>query len=278
MSSPPPANQLILNREPSKGTRVRVISDLHYGHNRSRAPEPRQLIESMRGEMDILVVAGDLAEARPLHAFKEKGINYRTELRQACAEVGVELIELSGNHDTDTRTMMLKLWEGRVVVVHGHMFYDEVAPWGWEYLTNKKSCLALIESYPKRDQDIVEKLELARAMSLHSAPQHQSRWQTRNYYLNKLLHCFWPPQRPLAILLAWKNAPHRAERFARLFAPQCKHLVFGHFHRTGQWRRGDRQLYCTGAWFEHASPAAADFCDGELVSYKRVLPNSRHSK
>ncbi len=269
VASPP--DQLIITREPVKGQRVRVISDLHYGHNRSRAPEPCQLIESMRGDMDILVIAGDLAETRPEHAFKEQGINYRNELRLTCAEAGVELIELSGNHDTDTPAMMLKLWEGRVVVVHGHMFYDEVAPWGWEYLSNKKACRALIDSYSNRSHDIVEKLELARAMSLHSTPQHQSHWQSGSHYLNKMLHCFWPPQRPIAILLAWKNAPNRAELFAQQFAPQSKHLVFGHFHRTGQWRRGERLLYCTGAWFEHACPAAADFCDGELVSYKKII-------
>ncbi len=259
-------NSLVLSLTPEHGTCVRILSDLHYGHPRSRVPEPEQLVARMQG-VDILVIAGDLAETRPAHACREQGLALRERFRSACARAGIQLIELAGNHDTDAPHMMLRLWGGSTIVVHGHMFFDEVAPWGWEYLYDRASSDALIASYPTRGHDLRAKLELARALSLHVRPVHKSRLHTPIPLLNKMLHCFWPPQRPYNILRAWLIAPHRAELFARQFAPESRHIIFGHFHRCGAWRRAQRELFCTGAWFEHARGAAVDFKDGELIRY-----------
>ncbi len=262
-------SSLVLSLNPQADQRVCILSDLHYGHDRSLAPPPRELIASL-GEIDILVIAGDLAETRPFHSCRERGLELREEFRAACAGAGIELIELAGNHDADAPHLMLSLWEGQVIVVHGHMFFDEVAPWGWEYLHNKKSCDELISSYPERRHNLRQRLQLAQAMSLHEPPQHRISYQTPIPLLNKLLHCIWPPLRPIRILEAWLSASHRAEDFAERFAPDCSHLVFGHVHRTGNWEIGGRKLLCTGAWFKHAKAARVDFKNGKMTAFTKL--------
>ncbi len=258
----------VLSLSPEAGALVRIISDLHYGHPRCEAPPPEQLVEQMRVDsVDILVVAGDLAETRPLHHCYEQGCAMRDDLRTACARAGIQLIELAGNHDPDAPHMLLRLWQGHTIVLHGHMLFDEVAPWGWEYLGNRASSDAIIASYPERHCDLASKMELAQRLSLAHAPIHRARVQTPLRALNKLLHCFWPPARPYQIVRAWMTAAGRAERFARVFAPDCEQLVFGHFHRCGSWQRGGRHIYCMGAWFHHARPAYLDIKDKKVIRY-----------
>ncbi len=262
-------NELVLSLHPQPDETVCIISDLHYGHTRSLAPPPSELVASLAG-VDILVIAGDLAETRPLHGCREQGVKLRDEFRHACQRAGIRLVELAGNHDTDLPHLMLSLWGGKVIVIHGHMLFDEVAPWGWEYLRNKASSDELIAQHPTRHRDLSARLRLAQAMSLHGTPIHQSALQPPFTCFNKLLHCFWPPQRPIRIVGAWLSAARRAERFASTFAPDCEYLVFGHVHRTGCWKKKQRTLMTTGAWFKHARAARVDFKDGVLLSYSKL--------
>jgi exonuclease SbcD len=119
----------IIDIEPPPGALVRFISDLHLGHERCEAPPMEQLAELLQG-VDILVVAGDLAETRPC-AWQERGLAARNEFRSLCQANGVQLMEISGNHDPDTPALMARFWGGRVVAMHGHALHKEVAPWSW---------------------------------------------------------------------------------------------------------------------------------------------------
>ncbi len=253
--------------EPAAGARVRVISDLHYGHVRSNAPSPQQLVAGMQG-IDILIVAGDLAELRP-GPWQAEGERLHLELQQACEQAGITLYHLAGNHDPEVPTMMLSLWQGRIVIIHGHALFDQVAPWGWEYLHHRKQVQRIIAQYPNRNSDLESRFELTRRMSSAIEPIYHSPSKCHCEILAKLLHCFWPPQRPLNIIGAWLSAPYRAERFAKSFAPQCDCLIFGHVHRNGRWRRGARQLITTGASFRNASPSYVDLCDSKIISYNK---------
>ncbi len=108
----------ILRLDPPQGARVRVISDLHLGHERCEAPPVAELATLLEG-VDILVVAGDASEERePL--FRPAGEASMEELRSLCRERGVQLICLAGNHDPDAGPLLLSLWGGRVAIMHGH--------------------------------------------------------------------------------------------------------------------------------------------------------------
>lgn len=261
---------MIRHYTPAAGAKVRIISDLHYGHEKCQAPPPHELIAQMKG-IDVLIVAGDLAETR-ISAWQERGEALRNQFRQACREQGIELLEVAGNHDPDESCQMLSLWEGKLVVIHGHQLFDEIAPWGWEYLDDKEGCRSFINQFPERASDITQRLELARQLSQRVRPQLHRKRKMGIKLIDHALHCFWPPQRPLNILRAWASASRRAENFARAFCPEAQILVFGHCHRLGSWKKGERQLYTTGAWFKHAQPASLDLQDGKVIAYAKHKP------
>lgn len=252
---------------PPAGMLVRFISDLHYGHERCEAPAPAELAARMtQGGVGMLVVVGDVAETRQC-AWQAEGMKLREALREACRELGVELVEISGNHDPDTEPLLIRFWNGRVVAMHGHALYKEVAPWSWEYLRNKEKCRDLIRNFPHTE--LPERLELSRHMCRLTAPILR-REGIRNKYLRGFLHCFWPPQRPCRIVWSWLTCARRAENFARRYFPEAETVILGHFHRFGNWHFGKRHILNCGAWFKHATPYCVDMQDGRFLSYRKI--------
>lgn len=253
---------------PAKGERVRVISDLHLGHQKCQAPSPQKLIESMQG-VDTLIIAGDVAETRR-GPWQETGLQMRQELHHYAQQAGIKLILLAGNHDPDIDCQMLSLWGGKIVIIHGHQLFEEIAPWGWEYLQDKKACKAFIQGYPQRHHNLEQRLLLARQLSERVSPKMQHKFKTGIKLLDHALHCFWPPMRPFQILKAWYTAPRRAQDFVHQFTPKTRCLIFGHVHRLGHWKGQNCDFYTTGAWFKHARPAYLDLRDGEVDLYKKL--------
>ena len=265
---------LICHLNPALGETVRVISDLHLGHERCEVPSIPELAPLLSG-IQYLVVAGDLAETRVCD-WREKGLKLREEFRQLCRQHKVKLIELSGNHDPDIRFMIASLWEGNTVIMHGHAIYKEVAPWSWEYLRNKPACHALIKQYPDADSDLAQRMELARAMCQLTVPIMR-REGIRNPLIRGFMHCFWPPQRPLGIIRGWLTSGRKANQFAEQYFPQAENIILGHFHRSGTWHFGKRTIANTGAWFRHATPYFADLTDGKLVRYAKAAAILNHA-
>ncbi len=262
----------ILRLDPPQGTRVRVISDLHLAHERCEAPPLCQLAPLLEGT-DILVVAGDLSETRPCE-WQECGRTLRAQLQELCQQRGVKLICLAGNHDPDAGPLLLELWEGRAVVMHGHALYKECSPWSWEYLNNREAAARLIARFPGCESSLEERLMLS-AYMCQLSPPIMKREGVRNRWLRGLLHCFFPPQRPLLIVWSWLTCGRRSENFARRFFPKAEVVVLGHFHRSGRWQYGRRTIVNTGAWFRHATPWMADLQDGKLLAYRRAWQGSK---
>lgn len=259
----------IENIDPPQGAVVRFVSDLHLGHERCEAPAIATLADILTQGCDMLVLVGDTAETR-VCAWQEQGKARREELRRACRERGVQVVEIAGNHDPDIGPLLINFWGGKVVAMHGHALYKEVAPWSWEYLRHKEECHRLIASYPDSNDKLESRLELSRAMCQLTAPILR-REGIRNKYLRGLLHCFWPPQRPLNIIRCWLTCGKRAHRFAEQFFPNAQTVVLGHFHRSGHWQFGNRHIYNTGAWFRHATPYYLDMKDACVIAYKKII-------
>lgn len=257
----------IIDIEPPPGCIVRFISDLHLGHERCEVPAVAQLAPLLQG-IGMLVVVGDLAETRQCD-WRERGVAAREELRSLCRGHGVQLVEISGNHDPDSPALVARFWGGRVVAMHGHALYKEAAPWSWEYLLNKAACQALIASHPDADVNLESRVELSREMC-QLVPPIMRRDGIRNPLLRGFMHCFWPPQRPLGIIWGWLTCGRRAERFARTFFPGAECVIFGHFHRSGRWKYGKRTLLNTGAWFRHATPYVVDMRDAQILGYRKA--------
>lgn len=257
----------ILDIEPPPGSIVRFISDLHLGHERCEAPTIATLESILQG-ISTLVILGDAAETRQCD-WQSAGKAAREELRSLCRAQGVQLVEIAGNHDPDIPALLVRLWGGRVIGMHGHALYKEGAPWSWEYLNNKEACHRLINSFPEVDSNLEQRLELSRQMC-QLTPPIMKRKGIRNPLLRGFMHCFWPPQRPMGIVWTWITSGWLAEQFARQFLPQAEVLIFGHMHRSGHWKYGKRHIFNTGAWFRHATPYVVDMCDTRVIAYRKA--------
>lgn len=259
---------IIAELNPEQGALVRVVSDLHLGHERSRFTGVEAWRKHVRG-CKHLIVAGDLAETRVCE-FRANALALRERFCAMCREEGVELHVIAGNHDPSEPIQMMRLWNGRVIVLHGHTLFKTVAPWGWEYLRNKEECRRLIASHPLCDVDLEDRLTLARDMSLLTPPVLQQGRPARTSLGRFLRHCAWPPSRPFAIVMAWVTMGWRIHRFAKRFFPEANIVCFGHFHRSGEWVKGGRYYINTGAHFKNATATAIDLVNGQVVGIHKV--------
>ena len=262
----------ILHIEPSTGSTVRFISDLHLAHKRSCAPAPRKLIESMVG-IDMLVLAGDTAETRETCIEREYGMQLRAELREQCHKKGIKLVELAGNHDPDVEGQLALFWGGKVASMHGHSLLRRVSPWSREYILCSNDVKHLIAMHPEAEYNLEARLmltkEITQLLSKNVVPAEEK--AKRRGLLDEAYHCLWPPQRPISIVTSWLTCGCRASFFCKRYLPEVELLIIGHFHRGGQWSNSGRLTLNTGAWFEHAIPYAADVRDGRLICYKRYV-------
>ncbi len=257
-----PAQPIVRELNPAPGERVRVISDLHLGHERTSVGDLDALRPLMRG-CRYLVVAGDLAETRACE-FQAEGLRLKARFEAMCREEGAEVFATAGNHDPNESIHLLRLWNGRAAVFHGHALFKVGAPWGWEYLNHKEACRQLIAAHPRCDADLEDRLLLARDMALLAPPVLRRAHPSRFAPIRFLQHCAWPPSRPLTILAAWATMGRRVHAFAERFFPEARIVCFGHFHRRAVWNKRGRLYVNTGAFFRHARPWAVDLVDGNV--------------
>lgn len=262
----PMRGAIVRDLNPAPGERVRVISDLHLGHERSKIADLEALRPLMR-DCRYLVVAGDLAETRPCE-FQRDGLGLKARFAALCREEGTELVTVAGNHDPFEEVQLLRLWGGKAVIFHGHALFKVGAPWGWEFLNHKEECRRLIASHPRCDTDLTDRLLLAREMALLAPPVLRREKLSRFAAVRFLQHCAWPPSRPLTILGAWATMGWRIRRFARQFFPEARVVCFGHFHRRVVWKDRKRVYINTGAFFRHARPSAVDLADGRMEAVR----------
>lgn len=254
----------VIDIDVKPGERVRFISDLHLAHERCQALTDYDLESVVRGT-DILVSNGDLSETRPC-PWREMGVRLRADFHALCARHGVRLIELAGNHDPALPHLAARFWGGRVVAMHGHAIFREIAPWSWEYINNKELFRSIIAACPEADTDLEARLELSRRLSSAVSPIFKRRGP-HIPVVSSLLHCFWPPERPLQIIRGWLTSPGLANRFAGQYFPQAETVVLGHFHRHCFRRFPGRTVINTGAWFKHATPYVLDMVDARVEDF-----------
>lgn len=253
------------------GERARFISDIHFGHVKALVREPDELSFLLKG-CTHLVVCGDLSETRE-SPYQAEGLEKRSRFLQMCRDAGVKPVLLAGNHDPQEKAGLLKLQRGRVCVLHGHALFKEVAPWGWEYLKNKKIARELIASFPEADEDLLRRLELSRDMSLLVPPIYTRSGARGNKVVRFLAHSAWPPERPVRIFLAWLTMMRRMRKFTDRFFPEAEVVIFGHLHRRAVAGKKFGRLYVNlGACFRHAQSWAADLTAEGSVSIRSYVP------
>ncbi|GAA5481763.1 hypothetical protein [Haloferula sargassicola] len=245
---------------------VRILSDLHLGHPASRISSAEQLRPLLEG-MGTVVFNGDTWQELA-RAFRPRAEGLLRELEALCAELGVETVFLSGNHDPGWPGKgWVELAEGRVVITHGDAVMWGGSPWSREAFARLEQVKALWAEHRAAETDAGERLQLAREMALvlkaPAIPKGRS-------FLKRAMDALNPPKRAFEILRVWSQQAEEAARFAERYFPQAEVMVIGHFHHHGIWSRRGKVVVNTGAFVNPHGARWLEWRDG-LLSCGRVV-------
>lgn len=256
---------------PSDGDPVRILSDLHLGHPASQLDEVEELRPLIAGAKTV-IFNGDTCE-QITEAWLPDAEEKLRQLRALCHEEGAHAVFLAGNHDPRiTDQGWLDLWDGQVLVMHGHAIYPRVAPWSHEYLRRKKEIKALLSQRRVENPlpDLAYQWETVRMVTDMLIPDGERKMgrKGRKYILSAV----WPPERCFNILRVWLTMGATADRFVTRFRPEARVLIYGHFHRSGVWWMPGGRMQCNlGAFMRGARPLVVELANG-MLQVKRVLP------
>ena len=223
---------------------VRILSDLHLGHQVSRIERVSALRPLLAG-MGTVVFNGDTWQELA-QRYCERSAAMLAELSELCAEEGAAAVFLSGNHDPGwPGPGWFELGGGRVVVTHGDALLYDSSPWKREIISGRKRVRELWQRFPAADHDAEQRLRLAReiARTLRSVEYPQGR-----SFIQRAWDAALPPQRALRIIRAWCTQGAMGARFCERYFPQAEVLVIGHFHHHGCWIRNGRLVINTGSF------------------------------
>lgn len=249
---------------------TRVISDLHIGHPGSLFSEVDEILPLLDGAQQV-ILNGDTTEecSRALRPRSEE------MFEEFCAESsrrGVELLRLRGNHDASPDHVgALRLFGGKVLIIHGDACYHYGSPWSRWVPSMKDKLDAVYSEFEKEGMNTLEdRLRLARAWAACLRPPIKRTGSKLAGVFEILMSAVWPPTVGWRLLKERALTLPRAVEFLDRFAPDAKVMIFGHIHRSGVWKRGGKMLINTGAFQPVAGRCVCDL-DGEGITVRKVV-------
>ena len=241
---------------------TRILSDIHLGHVASRVRSGWGLRPLFEG-CERVIFNGDTWQER-WKACRDEGRRELEVVKEVLADMGVEGVFLPGNHDPDTgeKEGFLKLGtRGQVLITHGDGIFPEASPFSREMWSHGKAVRALIAEKPDGDRELAARLQRAREIAFLLKPKPLPKLPVP---LNFFATALWPPNRPFQILRVWRELGPMGFQFLETFAPECRVLLCGHFHRRGVWEKKGRLVINTGAFVRGCYPQIAELCGDEL--------------
>lgn len=250
---------------------VRILSDLHLGHQVSRIARVSALRPLVAGAGTVIFNGDTWQELTA--AVTERSAEMLDELRQLCVDEGCPAIFLSGNHDPGwPGPGWVALAGGRIIVTHGDALLAEGSPWKREVLASRHRVLELWRDHPHAATDAAARLCLARAMA-RALPTQEKPFGRRLWQL--AWDAAYPPQRALRILQSWWGQGAAGADFCQRYFPQAEVLLVGHFHRHGCWRNAGRLVINTGSFM---NPGRAHWVEWHAGWLRRgVVDESPHT-
>ncbi len=233
---------------------VRVLSDLHLGHQGSRISQVSTLRPLIAGAGKVIFNGDTWQElARP---FFQRASEMLEELKSLCREEGAEAVFLSGNHDPGwPGPGWMELAGGRIIITHGDALLFDGSPWKREILVHGARVLEMWGEHPEADKNIEERLYLARKMAREL---HSTSHPTGCNFLQRAWDAAVPPKRAMKMMESWLTQSSAGGEFCERYFPRAEMLVIGHFHRQGCWLRNGRRIINTGSFM---APGRADWLE-----------------
>ncbi len=249
---------------------TRVISDLHFGHPGTLFSEVDEVLPLLDGAHRV-ILNGDTTEecSRALRPRSEE------MFAEFCAESsrrGVELLRIRGNHDASQDHLgALRLFGGKVLIIHGDACYHYGSPWSRWIPSLKEELDEVYFEFEKEGVNTLEdRLRLARAWARRYHPPVKRTESKLAGILGILMSAAWPPTVAWRLIKERAMTISRAVEFLDYFAPEAKVMIFGHIHRSGVYQRGEKMLINTGAFQPVAGRCVCDL-DGEGITVRNVV-------
>jgi predicted phosphodiesterase len=249
---------------------IRIVSDVHFGERASRVGSLGQLSPLIDGATS-LVINGDALDTRP-GDHPKRTARARADVLGFFGSAGIPVTFLTGNHDPDISDQhALEFADGRVFVTHGDVLFDDIVPWSSDAPEIRRRMRAAMVALPGgAARSLEERLAVFRSVS-GSLPQlHQSETNPLRYAFRLAGDSVWPPQRALAVLMAWREAPRRAAALARTHRPNARFTVMGHTHRPGIWTDPSGVVVINTGSFCRPFGAMAVEISGDSIRVRRI--------
>lgn len=254
-----------------KPVSLRILSDIHFGDRASVVDTLESLLPLLDGA-ERIVLNGDTLDTRR-GGNRARTERLRSEVESFFANQPVPVTLLSGNHDPDIgATHLLDLAEGRLLLTHGDIVFDDIVPWSREVEQVRVLLGEELARLGPRENAPLEALLAAYRRASERLPQrHQGESNPLKHALGYLKDTVWPPQRIARILRVWSRTPGLADALLARHRPNARFLVMGHTHRAGVWTlpRGTTVIN-TGSYCHPFGPAAVDL-EGDSLCFRPVV-------
>jgi predicted phosphodiesterase len=254
---------------------IRIVSDVHFADRGSRVRSLSQLRPLLDGATSF-VLNGDTLDTRR-GKNPQRTAQVRREVLDYFGSAGTPVTFLTGNHDPDLSGQhALEFAEGRVLVTHGDVLFDDIVPWSKDAPVIRRKIMAALAALPGDGSQRLEgQLDAFRAVSASIAQLHQSETNPLRYMVRLAGDTIWPPDRALKIIRAWREAPGRAAALARTHRPKARFVVIGHTHKPGIWRTPSGIVVVnTGAFCRPFGAMAAEI-SSDRIRVRRVETRGR---
>jgi UDP-2,3-diacylglucosamine pyrophosphatase LpxH len=242
---------------------VRILSDLHLAHPGSTVSNVRELRPLLEGA-GTLLFNGDTFELRKA-ALRHKAEECRFQLEELCAQLGVNPVFMTGNHDPEiSGNHSFDLCGGKVFLTHGDILYEDVSPWS-KLIAEMREVLERIRSEYPPDylNDLELSLEVAKRVSAETRVRRAVRAGSFRR-LRTILAEAWPPQRPAIIIKTWLCSHYLGHEVRNRFRPDADFIVYGHTHRALLHENQGKHVINTGAFMPLSKAMMVEIQGGEM--------------
>lgn len=250
---------------------IRIISDIHLGHNASLARDIAQL-EPLFDGVKTVIFNGDTIEMRS-ERDRERAEYLMHEVEQFCAAQDATTHFINGNHDPIISTVNhLEIGNGDLLVTHGDVLFHEIAPWG----PDAENLGGLHDRYIS-ELDAGELKDLETILSTNKRVSQNMKVKEFDIpdgirgQFTTFMKQTWPPKRLVTMVSSWRHTPNHAINLVKLYRPTAKCVIIGHTHFPGIWHRHGYSVINTGSYLPALGRLAVDYEDGKITVRKVVM-------
>ncbi|MFH0938529.1 MAG: metallophosphoesterase [Planctomycetota bacterium] len=257
--------------------KVLILSDLHFGHAASSAGLWLDGISTLARNYDRVILNGDTLDRYERLGCQPNSEQLISDVVSACRSRSGPPEIIAGNHDPAISTLhWVYLAQSATLIFHGDCITDCTHP---SKSTEQRLASAMRERWRKiggRPQKFQELLPVFREAQGHHLRENPRMLESRTAS-RYLLRTVFPPHRPLHVLYYWWKAPGRVAQLAATFDQPVRHVVVGHSHLPGRWRRHGLTIFNTGGCMPLTTPFAV-CAEGSRVTFQRLTHLLRSSR